>query len=728
VFTVVVPAYNHERFLTQCLESAARSPLVDEVLVADDASRDGSRELIRRLTIPKVRDLTPDPPVNEGAHGKLNRLVRAASSEWLAVLNSDDYYLAGRFELLAAAIRLNPADLLFGDLLLVDESGEVRGEKRGPFIPEYAFPDGMDVAKFAQQEKWLDLLANQNFIATTSNMVFRRSLFDRIGGFAPFRYVHDWDFALRACLVGTVRYVPQFLTAYRLHPSNTIKEDGSRVDAEVRDLFSKLDLPDQRLALEGNRHLQSTPHCPLTLVVPASEQAYIDAVRERIAGVELEPKSGAYIYAPAKPTLTPEQLQNAVLGCAFVDHESIAIGGDGPDRTVRRVRVGGRPFPNTLLPARRFPDAPVVFVFPALFAMGGVERQIVDMLQHLHGRYEFVVISTERLAPELGSFRPAAGDLALAFYDLSELAPYDLYLPMIERLRDTYKPSLVLVSNGSNWLSDAAMELRNLFRDIPIVDNRCYDDNEGWIRRMHEPGSLTADRYIAVNQRIRRAFIDRLGIAETKIDLIYSPVDSSLLGPIDRPEPEKDALASKHGIQRSRPLFGWVARLGPQKRPLDFLELARRLPEHQFVMAGDGPMAAECDAFIARHAIANVKRLGFVPQVWEVLCLFDGFLVTSAFEGLPITMLCALSLGVPAISTDVGDVGLVLEQHGVGTLFDNIGDPDRSAAQLRDFAARLPHLGPAARAAAPRIREQFSAGRCAREYDECFRRASRKPV
>jgi glycosyltransferase involved in cell wall biosynthesis len=145
-------------------------------------------------------------------------------------------------------------------------------------------------------------------------------------------------------------------------------------------------------------------------------------------------------------------------------------------------------------------------------------------------------------------------------------------------------------------------------------------------------------------------------------------------------------------------------------------------------MAGDGPMAAECDAFIARHAIANVKRLGFVPQVWEVLCLFDGFLVTSAFEGLPITMLCALSLGVPAISTDVGDVGLVLEQHGVGTLFDNIGDPDRSAAQLRDFAARLPHLGPAARAAAPRIREQFSAGRCAREYDECFRRASRKPV
>jgi len=65
-------------------------------------------------------------------------------------------------------------------------------------------------------------------------MVFRKSLHARIGGFRPYRYVHDWDFALRAMLVGRAAYIRRFLTAYRIHPRNTILENERKAVVETR--------------------------------------------------------------------------------------------------------------------------------------------------------------------------------------------------------------------------------------------------------------------------------------------------------------------------------------------------------------------------------------------------------------------------------------------------------------------------------------------------------------
>ena len=78
MFSVLIPVYNHRTYLAQALLSAVRSPLVAEVLVADDGSRDGSGELTRLLASPalrKVRNFTLDPPRNLGAHKTLNRLA-----------------------------------------------------------------------------------------------------------------------------------------------------------------------------------------------------------------------------------------------------------------------------------------------------------------------------------------------------------------------------------------------------------------------------------------------------------------------------------------------------------------------------------------------------------------------------------------------------------------------------------------------------------------------------
>ena len=101
------------------------------------------------------------------------------------------------------------------------------------------FPGEFDVGKMVASANLVDLMAHQNCIGTTSNMIFTKELHARIGGFAAFRYVHDWDFALRAMALGRCSYIHRYLTVYRMHTGNTINEGSAKVDAESRTLFDR---------------------------------------------------------------------------------------------------------------------------------------------------------------------------------------------------------------------------------------------------------------------------------------------------------------------------------------------------------------------------------------------------------------------------------------------------------------------------------------------------------
>lgn len=243
MFSVLIPVYNHRDYVADAVQSSLASPLVREVLLADDGSRDDSREVIRRLARDRsgrVRDLTPSDGGNIGAHARLNQLAEAASQPWLAVLNSDDIFAPARFEAVQMAVNRTKYDFVTGHIALMDGEGSPLGVKRGPLSPEFPFPRDVKVRDLLGRHDLLPMLASQNFIATTSNMLFTKRLYEKIGGFRDYRYVHDWDFALRAALLGTMRFLPQILVQYRTHASNTIKEDGDAVTAEVRRLFKTI--------------------------------------------------------------------------------------------------------------------------------------------------------------------------------------------------------------------------------------------------------------------------------------------------------------------------------------------------------------------------------------------------------------------------------------------------------------------------------------------------------
>ncbi len=73
----------------------------------------------------------------------------------------------------------------------------------------------------------LHALVRYNIAVSTGNLVFRRALLSRTGGFAPLAVCHDWDFLLAASYATRFAFVPEALYRYRIHDANTFA--GRRV-------------------------------------------------------------------------------------------------------------------------------------------------------------------------------------------------------------------------------------------------------------------------------------------------------------------------------------------------------------------------------------------------------------------------------------------------------------------------------------------------------------------
>lgn len=110
------------------------------------------------------------------------------------------------------------------------------------------------------------------------------------------------------------------------------------------------------------------------------------------------------------------------------------------------------------------------------------------------------------------------------------------------------------------------------------------------------------------------------------------------------------------------------------------LEVARRLPETIFLVAGEGPL----HDITRRDAPENVLFLGWREDVEVVYAAADAVLLTSDNEGMPVSLVEAAMCGTPAVSTDVGSAREVV----VGEV--TTPDADALAAALtRVVGARL---------------------------------------
>ena len=173
---------------------------------------------------------------------------------------------------------------------------------------------------------------------------------------------------------------------------------------------------------------------------------------------------------------------------------------------------------------------------------------------------------------------------------------------------------------------------------------------------------------------------------------------------------DREAARKNFGLEdEKRPVIAWLARVVAVKGPHRLVELARRIPEARFIMAGGGDLLEE----ITDLAPENLTILGWrdAKDVWGVA---DLAVSTSENEGMPVALIEAQLAGIPIVALDVGSVAEVIEDGKSGFVFEEFGAAYvESVRKLALDSTLRREMGQSAQETAP---ERFGVERFTQEH------------
>ena len=211
------------------------------------------------------------------------------------------------------------------------------------------------------------------------------------------------------------------------------------------------------------------------------------------------------------------------------------------------------------------------------------------------------------------------------------------------------------------------------------------------------------DRWIAVSTSEGELAVESGYARASTMVVVPNGIEVDAPPPID--------LHELLGLDRATPLIGTIARLVPQKAPLDFVALCRHLaslrPELRFVLIGGGEQQTEFDAAIDAAGLrALVFQVQALPGAAAALSSLTVFVLTSRFEGGPYAPLEAMRAGTPVVLTDVvGNRDSV--EPGISGLLAPAGDPRAMAEAVAELVGDDARRAALAAAGLLRVREQF---------------------
>lgn len=258
--TIVTPTYDRAHFLPETIESILGQDYPNlEHIVLDNGSSDNTREILRGYG-DAIR--WEHHPINIGLARAINRGFELARGEIIGFVSDDDPLLPGAISGLVEVFQSDPEVLVvYPDWDIIDGEGR---HVRHIDTFDYAYVD----------------MVRYHHTYPGPGALFRRSVVDRIGGLdESYRVVSDYDFWLRAGLLGPFRRCPRTLARYRQHSSAATQvERGVGLAREhirvIDKLYERTDLPPEVLAVktEAYRNAHYVAAMILRLEMPADER------------------------------------------------------------------------------------------------------------------------------------------------------------------------------------------------------------------------------------------------------------------------------------------------------------------------------------------------------------------------------------------------------------------------------------------------------------------------
>jgi teichuronic acid biosynthesis glycosyltransferase TuaG len=207
--SILMPAYNAEKYIAESIQSVITQTLADwELIVVDDGSTDNTAAVVGAFAAADARVKYIYQP--NGRLGKArNTAFGQSRAELIAFLDSDDLWLPEKLELQVAALKEQCAEVVYTDGFIFSDDVVTDESTTFPIIS--GRNDGLDM---------FDWLLIRNRIAVLSVML-RREALDRVGPFSErlsFHGAEDYDLWLRLAKQGAVFYgMEERLVRYRRH-------------------------------------------------------------------------------------------------------------------------------------------------------------------------------------------------------------------------------------------------------------------------------------------------------------------------------------------------------------------------------------------------------------------------------------------------------------------------------------------------------------------------------
>ncbi|MEG5140566.1 MULTISPECIES: glycosyltransferase [unclassified Microcoleus] len=237
--SVIIPAYNGDRYIVQAVESGLSQTFTDwEIIVVDDGSTDETHQVLQPY-FDRIRYIYQE---NQGVAAARNRGIQEAKGEFIAFLDQDDFFLPDKLAAQIALFRQQPSlGIVNSGWRLVNK----QGERISDIKPWEYFPK-LDL------ETWIVEMP-----VLPSAMMFSRQWLEIASGFnSEFDSVDDSDLVLRLALLGcAAAWLPQVTVSYRQHDQNvSIKKALKQANLFItlkQQFFARPDLPQHIRDLEN---------------------------------------------------------------------------------------------------------------------------------------------------------------------------------------------------------------------------------------------------------------------------------------------------------------------------------------------------------------------------------------------------------------------------------------------------------------------------------------------
>lgn len=278
-----------------------------------------------------------------------------------------------------------------------------------------------------------------------------------------------------------------------------------------------------------------------------------------------------------------------------------------------------------------------------------------------------------------------------------------------------YKENAIAFLAGGFSLTSRLVSTQHGMPETDSQKSSCSKKSVSWLNTILLKHAF--HRFVCVSDDLRKTLTERYGMKAEKVRVVYNGIEVS------------DGLTAER--ERRVVTIGSAGRFCPVK---DFAlmidvarEVRRRTPRVTFKLAGDGPLRHQlyqrAEACGLKGCFEFVGHVEDMPSFYRSI---DIYINTSVHEGIPMSLLEAMSHGVPVVAPDVGGIGEMIT-HGRDGCLVKKRDPAEFARQITELCENRGLRRRLAEKALVTVQERFSAATMADRYYHLYHGLLERP-